>query len=71
MPIESSIRDISLAPQGEAKISWVRNYMPVLKQIKNDFLKGKPFKGQKIAVCLHLEAKTGYLALVYKQAVRM
>jgi len=64
MPKESSIRDISLAPQGEAKISWVRNYMPVLKQIKNDFLKGKPFKGQKIAVCLHLEAKTGYLALV-------
>lgn len=64
MLTESSIRDISLAPQGEAKISWAGNYMPVLNYIKNDFLKEKPFKGLKIVVCLHLEAKTGYLALV-------
>jgi len=64
MLMESSIRDISLAPQGEAKISWVRNYMPVLNHINKDFLKRKPFKGKKIAMCLHLEAKTGYLALV-------
>jgi len=62
--MESSIRDFSLAPQGEAKISWVRNYMPVLNHIYKDFLKNKPFMGKKIAMCLHLEAKTGYLALV-------
>lgn len=61
---ESCFRDLSLAPEGEAKISWVRNYMPVLNQIRNKFLKEKPFNGKKIVMCLHLEAKTGYLALV-------
>jgi len=38
--------------------------MPVLNHIRNDFLKEKPFQGKKIVVCLHLEAKTGYLARV-------
>lgn len=63
MSLESSIRDLGLAPQGDAKISWVSNYMPVLNYIRNDFIKSKPFAGKKIAVCLHLEAKTAYLAL--------
>lgn len=60
---ESSIRDIALAPYGEEKISWVQNHMPVLNKIKADFLREKPFVGKKVVVCLHLEAKTGYLAL--------
>ncbi|MDD2211589.1 MAG: adenosylhomocysteinase [Clostridia bacterium] len=64
MSRESCLRDLSLAPKGEAKISWVRNYMPVLNQIRTEFCKEKPFNGKKIAMCLHLEAKTGYLALV-------
>ncbi|MGI6587707.1 MAG: adenosylhomocysteinase [Peptococcia bacterium] len=64
MSRESCIRDLALAPKGEAKISWVRNYMPVLNEIRTNFLKEKPFKGKKVALCLHLEAKTGYLALV-------
>lgn len=64
MSRESCFRDLSLAPKGEAKISWVRNYMPVLNQIRTEFCKEKPFNGKKIAMCLHLEAKTGYLALV-------
>ncbi|MCR4442738.1 MAG: adenosylhomocysteinase [Peptococcaceae bacterium] len=61
---KSSIRDISLAPAGRAKLDWVKNFMPVLNMIKDDFSRKKPLAGQKIAVCLHLEAKTGYLAQV-------
>jgi len=64
---ESKIRNIDLAPQGQEKLSWVVNYMPVLNKIKADFAKEKPFAGQKIVVCLHQEAKTGYLALVLKE----
>lgn len=63
MLMESSIRDFALAPQGEEKISWVQNHMPVLNKIKADFSQEKPFAGKKVVVCLHLEAKTGYLAL--------
>lgn len=61
---QSSIRDINLAPIGQAKLSWVQNHMPVLNKIKEDFIKEKPFAGKRIVICLHLEAKTGYLAQV-------
>lgn len=61
---QSSIRDISLAAQGQAKLSWVQNHMPVLNKVKEEFINEKPFAGKRIVVCLHLEAKTGYLAQV-------
>lgn len=60
----STIRDITLAPGGHSKIDWARGYMPVLGAIRDDFIKRKPFAGKKVIVCLHLEAKTAYLALV-------
>lgn len=58
----SSLRDASLYPVGEEKIHWVRNYMPLLTQIGKRFEKEKPFKGLKISLCGHVEAKTAYLA---------
>ena len=60
----SIIRDPSLAPIGIKKIEWVKNYMPVLRQIEQEFIKEKPFTGMRIAVSIHLEAKTAYLAKV-------
>ncbi|MGI6227020.1 MAG: adenosylhomocysteinase [Peptococcales bacterium] len=62
--MKSQIRNLNLAPQGQQKIDWVKNHMPVLNIIKDDFIKRKPFKNQKVVICLHLEAKTGYLAQV-------
>lgn len=62
--MESQIRDLALAPQGHAKINWVKNHMPILNQLEEEFIKTKPFAGKKVAICLHLEAKTAYLALV-------
>jgi len=60
----SIIRDISLAEAGIKKIEWVKNFMPVLRQIEAQFKKDQPFKGLRISVCVHLEAKTAYLAQV-------
>ena len=62
----SSIKDISLAPSGADKIDWVASYMPILNEIKKDFERTQPFKGKKIAMSIHLEAKTAYLAKVLK-----
>lgn len=64
--MQSQIRDIQLAPSGQAKINWVKNHMPILNQLEEDFLASQPFAGKKVAICLHLEAKTAYLALVVK-----
>ena len=60
----SIIRDPSLAPSGRKKIEWVRSFMPALTRIEQQFEKEKPFKGMRIAVSVHLEAKTANLGLV-------
>lgn len=62
--IQSIVKDRSLAPQGHLKIDWVREHMPVLNRIRETFEKEKPFQGKKVAISLHLEAKTAYLAKV-------
>lgn len=62
--MESTIRDILLAPQGQLKIDWVQAHMPVLNTLRTEFERELPFKGKKVTICLHLEAKTAYLAKV-------
>lgn len=66
--MESMVRDIKLAPSGHDKIEWVKNFMPVLNHIDAEFSKTKPFAGKKMAVTMHLEAKTAYLGLVFMHA---
>ena len=58
------IRDISLAPSGEQKIEWAQRNMPILNGIRASFEKDLPFRGLKIALSIHLEAKTAYLCRV-------
>lgn len=58
------IRDISLAPSGHQKIEWVRNNMPLLRGLEEEFIQTKPFEGIKISLSVHLEAKTAYLCKV-------
>ena len=66
--MESIIRDASLARVGAQKIEWVRKHMPVLGSIAEQYQKEQPLKGKKAVVCVHLEAKTAYLAEVMHQA---
>ncbi|MCR5118999.1 MAG: adenosylhomocysteinase [Lachnospiraceae bacterium] len=60
----SQIRDIALAPSGELKIEWVKNHCDLLRTLEEEFSKTKPFSGKKIALSVHLEAKTAYLCKV-------
>lgn len=60
----SIITDLKLAPEGHLKIDWVKAHMPVLNRIREQFEREQPFKGLKVAISLHLEAKTAYLAKV-------
>ena len=61
--MSSHIRDINLWESGAQKIIWVRNHMPLLESIEQEFLKTKPFAGLKIALSVHMEAKTARLCL--------
>lgn len=60
----SHIKDINLWESGELKLSWVRSHMPLLDSIEKDFRKSQPFKGLKVALSVHLEAKTAHLCEV-------
>ncbi len=52
------------AAAGQQKIDWVRRNMPILRQLETGFRQRRPFAGKRALVCVHLEAKTAYLALV-------
>lgn len=60
----SEIKDITLAPSGEHKIDWVRKNCPLLRSLEDEFSVQKPFEGIRIALSIHLEAKTAYLCKV-------
>ena len=62
----SNIKDASLWRSGKDKIDWVRSYMPLLSLIEEDFKKNQPFRGMKISMSIHLEAKTANLAKVLR-----
>ena len=64
----STIRNPNLASDGKLKIDWVRDHMPVLNELADEFRRTKPFAGLRVAICLHLEAKTAYMAKVIQES---
>jgi len=62
-----SIKDENLYVTGLKKIDWVSKNMPLLNKIMETYKNEKPFNGKKIAMSIHLEAKTAYMALILKK----
>ncbi len=62
--MESQIRNSGLWPDGRLKIEWVKHNMPLLRGLEKRFAEERPFEGLKIALSVHLEAKTAYLCKV-------
>ena len=60
----SEIRNPSLWQDGALKIDWVRHHMPLLNSLEEEFTAEKPFAGLRVALSVHLEAKTAYLCKV-------
>jgi adenosylhomocysteinase len=60
----SEIRNRALAPSGEKKIAWARRNMPLLNSIEKEFKEIQPFRGLKITLSVHMEAKTASLCRV-------
>ena len=59
----SIVKDMTMVEYGRMKIEWVRDFMPALSAIKARFEKEQPFRGLKVTLSIHMEAKTAYLAL--------
>ena len=62
--MQNEIRNINLWESGKRKIEWVKANMPLLRGIEKDFSENRPFEGVRIALSVHLEAKTAYLCQV-------
>ena len=60
------VKDQSLAAEGRVRIEWAYREMPVLRQIRERFVKEKPLKGLKMSACLHVTTETANLALTLK-----
>ncbi len=57
-------REISLSESGRQKIGWVMDHMPILSELEKYFIADKPLQNRRIAVSVHVEAKTARLALL-------
>ena len=51
---------------GLKKIDWARSFMPAMSELQRELENEQPFKGVKISMSIHLEAKTAVLALALK-----
>ena len=68
MTTTSRIADPGLAPEGHRRIEWAKQHMPVLHRLLAERLSDGALAGRKLAVVVHLEAKTACLVLVLQEA---
>lgn len=54
--------------KGKLKIEWAKTHMPVLREIAKELKETQALKGLRIAMALHLEAKTAALAVALNEA---
>ena len=60
------VHDLKLAEGGRQRIEWADEQMPVLRDIRERFLKQKPLRGQRLAACLHITTETANLLRTLK-----
>jgi len=62
------VKDIKLANEGKQLIAWAESRMPVLMALREKYRKTKPFKGYRIAGCLHVTKETAVLVKTFVEA---
>ncbi|HJY85570.1 MAG TPA: adenosylhomocysteinase [Candidatus Acidoferrales bacterium] len=60
------VKDLGLAERGKRKIEWANQQMPVLQLIRKQFIKDQPFRGVRMAACLHVTSETANLAITLR-----
>jgi len=54
------------AGSGAQKIAWAAHHMPLLDALRKELSAERPFDGMRIAMSIHLEAKTACLAMLLR-----
>jgi adenosylhomocysteinase len=66
MTPQGHVANPKLAEEGLRRIEWSEREMPVLRQVRERFLKEKPFRGRRVAACLHVTTETANLMTTLK-----
>ena len=59
------VAKLKLASEGDRLIEWAESRMPVLMELRKKYATAKPFKGYKIAGCLHVTKETAVLVRTF------
>jgi len=62
----SDVADLGLAQEGQHRIEWSEQHMPVLRDIRRRFGQERPLAGLKIGACLHVTSETANLLMTLK-----
>jgi adenosylhomocysteinase len=65
---KGDVKDLSLAKDGVNKIEWAGREMPVMKIIRDRFIKEKPLAGVRLSACLHVTSETANLAIALRDS---
>ncbi|SDK35025.1 adenosylhomocysteinase [Natronorubrum texcoconense] len=61
-PISEQLADLEAAQEeGRRKMDWATQHMPILEHVREEFVANQPFEGERIAMAMHVEAKTAIL----------
>jgi len=55
------VKDMKMAEGGRLRIEWAEREMPVLRLIRERFIKEQPLQGLRVAACLHVTSETANL----------
>jgi adenosylhomocysteinase len=55
------VKNMDLAEGGRRRIEWAEREMPVLRSIRDRFVKERPFAGIRMSACLHVTTETANL----------
>ena len=62
-PISEQLDDVaSERTEGQRKMDWARQHMPIMATLREEFEADQPFSGERIGMAMHVEAKTAILA---------
>ncbi|MFP9192270.1 adenosylhomocysteinase [Natronosalvus vescus] len=64
-PISEQLSDLESAQrEGRRKMDWAAQHMPIMAAIREEFEADQPLAGERIAMAMHVEAKTAILVEV-------
>jgi len=67
-PFWHHVRGMPASEDGARKIAWARAHMPVLAEVGRGLRESGALSGLRVAISIHLEAKTACLALILREA---